>query len=215
MENALLRERINDIAAEVAKLAMQLEGPNSPIEAMLAAEPAPPPKAGRARQWRRAAHRRLRGRRHARRAHPGAAVPRLPRPPARARNCQRAYSARLTLDTVGPALRKSRALTACRSTDAVAGLICRQSRTHSSAGERSLHTGEVQGSIPCASTIFVRADDFGFEFQISGQFRHCERSEAIHLAAQRKNGLLRRSAPRNGDNRAPPHSRGAKRPGDA
>ena len=45
MENALLRERINDIAAEVAKLAMQLEGPNSPIEAMLAAEPAPPPRA--------------------------------------------------------------------------------------------------------------------------------------------------------------------------
>jgi chromosome segregation ATPase len=42
MENALLRERINDIAAEVAKLAMQLEGPNSPIEAMLAAEPAIP-----------------------------------------------------------------------------------------------------------------------------------------------------------------------------
>jgi chromosome segregation ATPase len=41
MENALLRERINDIAAEVAKLAMQLEGPNSPIEAMLASE-APP-----------------------------------------------------------------------------------------------------------------------------------------------------------------------------
>ena len=41
MENALLRERINDIAAEVAKLAMQLEGPNSPIEAMLTAEPAP------------------------------------------------------------------------------------------------------------------------------------------------------------------------------
>ena len=44
MENALLRERINDIAAEVAKLAMQLEGPNSPIEAMLAAEPAIPAK---------------------------------------------------------------------------------------------------------------------------------------------------------------------------
>jgi chromosome segregation ATPase len=40
MENALLRERINDIAAEVAKLAIQLEGPNSAIEAMLAAEPA-------------------------------------------------------------------------------------------------------------------------------------------------------------------------------
>jgi chromosome segregation ATPase len=44
MENALLRERINDIAAEVARLAMQLEGPNSPIEAMLAAEPAIPAK---------------------------------------------------------------------------------------------------------------------------------------------------------------------------
>jgi chromosome segregation ATPase len=49
MENALLRERINDIAAEVAKLAMQLEGPNSPIEALLATEagqaakPAPRP----------------------------------------------------------------------------------------------------------------------------------------------------------------------------
>ncbi len=45
MENALLRERINDIAAEVAKLAMQLEGPNSPIEALLAAEPAQLPGA--------------------------------------------------------------------------------------------------------------------------------------------------------------------------
>ena len=42
MENALLRERINDIAAEVAKLAMALEGPNSAIDAMLAAEPSPP-----------------------------------------------------------------------------------------------------------------------------------------------------------------------------
>jgi chromosome segregation ATPase len=40
MENALLRERINDIAAEVAKMAMTLEGPNSPIEAILAAAPA-------------------------------------------------------------------------------------------------------------------------------------------------------------------------------
>jgi chromosome segregation ATPase len=44
MENALLRERINDIAAEVAKLAIQLEGPNSAIEAMLAAEPTVPAK---------------------------------------------------------------------------------------------------------------------------------------------------------------------------
>ena len=46
MENALLRERINDIAAEVAKLAIQLEGPNSAIEAMLDAEPAVPVKTG-------------------------------------------------------------------------------------------------------------------------------------------------------------------------
>ena len=38
VENALLRERINDVAAEVARLASALEGPNSPIEAMLAGE---------------------------------------------------------------------------------------------------------------------------------------------------------------------------------
>ncbi len=42
MENALLRERINDIAAEVAKLAITLEGPNSAIETMLGSEPATP-----------------------------------------------------------------------------------------------------------------------------------------------------------------------------
>src|SRR5206468_1313475 len=46
-ENKQLRQRINDIAAEVAKLAMQLEGPNSPIEAMLATEPAALPKSAR------------------------------------------------------------------------------------------------------------------------------------------------------------------------
>ncbi|MDB5653729.1 MAG: hypothetical protein JWQ94_1342 [Tardiphaga sp.] len=40
VENALLRERINDIAAKVARLAMTLEGPDSAIEAILAAEPA-------------------------------------------------------------------------------------------------------------------------------------------------------------------------------
>ncbi len=38
-ENALLRERINDIAAEVARLAITLEGPHSAIEALLDAEP--------------------------------------------------------------------------------------------------------------------------------------------------------------------------------
>jgi chromosome segregation ATPase len=49
MENALLRERINDIAAEVAKLAMQLEGPHSAIDAILGAEqPAKPAKAATA-----------------------------------------------------------------------------------------------------------------------------------------------------------------------
>jgi hypothetical protein len=36
VENALLRERINDIAAEIARLTVALEGQNSPIEAMLA-----------------------------------------------------------------------------------------------------------------------------------------------------------------------------------
>ncbi len=47
VENALLRERINDVAAEVAKLAVTLEGPNSPIEAILAsaeAESTPAPR---------------------------------------------------------------------------------------------------------------------------------------------------------------------------
>lgn len=39
-ENALLRERINAIAAEVTRLAITLEGPQSPIEAMLAGDPA-------------------------------------------------------------------------------------------------------------------------------------------------------------------------------
>jgi chromosome segregation ATPase len=44
VENALLRERINDVAAEVARLTAALEGPGSPIEAMLATtvpEPGP------------------------------------------------------------------------------------------------------------------------------------------------------------------------------
>jgi hypothetical protein len=37
--------------------------------------------------------------------------------------------------------------------------------------------------------------------------RHCERSEAIHRAAQRKNGLLRRFAPRNDVDKSAPHIR--------
>ncbi len=38
-DTALLRERIGDIAAEVARLTMTLEGPDSPIKAILEAEP--------------------------------------------------------------------------------------------------------------------------------------------------------------------------------
>jgi len=38
VENALLRERINDVAAEVTKLAVVLEGPNSPIDALLVSD---------------------------------------------------------------------------------------------------------------------------------------------------------------------------------
>jgi len=36
MENAVLRERINDVAAEVARLTAALEGPDSPIETIVA-----------------------------------------------------------------------------------------------------------------------------------------------------------------------------------
>ncbi len=47
VENALLRERINDVAAEVARLTIVLEGPNSPIEAILAGEPTLAPNTSR------------------------------------------------------------------------------------------------------------------------------------------------------------------------
>jgi chorismate mutase len=40
VENALLRERINDVAAEVARLTSALEGPDSPIDAILASDAA-------------------------------------------------------------------------------------------------------------------------------------------------------------------------------
>jgi len=40
VENALLRERINDIAAEIARLTVALEGADSPIEVMLSSQPA-------------------------------------------------------------------------------------------------------------------------------------------------------------------------------
>jgi chromosome segregation ATPase len=47
VENALLRERINDVAAEVARLTAVLEGPGSAIETMLA-EAVPDTRRGRA-----------------------------------------------------------------------------------------------------------------------------------------------------------------------
>ena len=156
MENALLRERINDIAAEVAKLAMQLEGPNSPIEAMLAARPRR--KAGQGRQRRRHAANdtglaSAPPGRHARRAHPGAAVARLPRPPAGRLNP--AVISGRKLDTDGPRF-VNRGLWRHASSqfrpDWQVFDEAQHSRAHSSAGERSLHTGEVQGSIPCAPT---------------------------------------------------------------
>jgi chromosome segregation ATPase len=87
MENALLRERINDIAAEVAKLAMQLEGPNSAIEAMLAAEPAAKPANANGVAAAPAAAAGGQGRparRHPRRPHSRSPIPRLARPPDRA-----------------------------------------------------------------------------------------------------------------------------------
>jgi hypothetical protein len=34
-ESALLRERVNDVAAEIARLAINLEGENSPLEEIL------------------------------------------------------------------------------------------------------------------------------------------------------------------------------------
>ena len=57
VENALLRERINDVAAEVARLVVNLEGANSPIDRILAADAAQsnghqngaPPAGGEAR----------------------------------------------------------------------------------------------------------------------------------------------------------------------
>jgi chromosome segregation ATPase len=42
MENAVLRERINDVAAEVARLTAVLEGPSSPINTMLGNDAARP-----------------------------------------------------------------------------------------------------------------------------------------------------------------------------
>jgi chromosome segregation ATPase len=45
-ENTMLRERINDVAAEVARLTAALEGPQSPIDAILGADAARPAAGG-------------------------------------------------------------------------------------------------------------------------------------------------------------------------
>ena len=46
MESAVMRERINDVAAEVARLTAVLEGPNSPIDSILSGETARSAAAG-------------------------------------------------------------------------------------------------------------------------------------------------------------------------
>ncbi len=83
VENALLRERINDVAAEVARLTATLEGPGSPIESMLveAASAARGAPAASERDAARGRKRRRRARKqeYARRPHPRAAIDRLPR----------------------------------------------------------------------------------------------------------------------------------------
>ena len=75
MENAVMRERINDVAAEVARLTSVLEGPGNPIEAILAdsGRPAAAPVSSNGNGNGAAPARR----RLARRPHPRAADPRL------------------------------------------------------------------------------------------------------------------------------------------
>ena len=55
VENAVLRERINDVAAEVARLTATLEGPDSPIDAIINndAQLAPPSTAATTKPCRR------------------------------------------------------------------------------------------------------------------------------------------------------------------
>ena len=79
VENALLRERINDVAAEVARLASALEGPNSPIDAMLAAETSREPSQRTATVSADARSRRTPSQRQPGRPHPRAANSRLAR----------------------------------------------------------------------------------------------------------------------------------------
>ena len=146
VENALLRERINDVAAEVARLTSALEGPNSPIDAILAAETA------RDRDALAPVDRRRRRRASA------AAKARAISPTASAR-CRRHASRVPHRDEPTAATRRRREaaprlrLTPLRAAPYIARP---DGRALSSAGERSLHTGEVVGSIPTAPTISLR-----------------------------------------------------------
>ena len=71
VENALLRERINDVAAEVARLTATLEGPGSPIESLLAeASSAGRSAAARSGETGDGRQRQRREQEHARRPHP-------------------------------------------------------------------------------------------------------------------------------------------------
>ena len=139
VENALLRERINDVAAEVARLASALEGPNSPIDAILAAETS------------RAAERRGANRRRCQRRERGTARQRQSgRPHPRAADACLAAAARRRSENTQ--LAGLRALRLTRPAG-IPYIAVRNGRALSSAGERSLHTGEVVGSIPTAPTI--------------------------------------------------------------
>ena len=89
VENALLRRRINDVAAEVARLTATLEGPGSAIVSMLADVPAlgqgaagagtRPRHGRRQRRTEPGCGSRTEQQDHARRPHPRAAVDRVPR----------------------------------------------------------------------------------------------------------------------------------------
>ena len=149
MENAVMRERINDVAAEVARLTSVLEGPgnrrskrSSPASRPRAMRPPMARSTATARQWRGAATATRQG--LARRPHPRAAEPRLAGAAAEPGvGVQPADVDRFATADVACTRRR-----ACRKS-------CASGRALSSAGERSLHTGEVVGSIPTAPTIFV------------------------------------------------------------
>ena len=61
----------------------------------------------------------------------------------------------------------------------------RKSRAHSSAGERSLHTGEVQGSIPCAPTRTFNKIRYFFSWCTSklADYRHLHAEQSAKWRA--------------------------------